>query len=175
MVNLKKWALLWWRIKQYLLLMQNLNEPLSEACLLCPEVFCMCLCFERRREEKVWFQCPSFTSFHHPNFSGTMETHTPCLDDVFLIILHYLTVHLPGIPWGEWNKVEEKKDVCKWNALSLKDEGGSCVIYQALGQQTMLHGTIFLFSKTFSYPSLVTYLQPIKLPWRCFLVYPLLC
>lgn len=151
--------------------MWNLNGPLSEVCLPCPEGFCLYLRIERRKE-KICFQRSSVTSFLHPNFSGTMETNTPHLDGVFLIVLCYLTVHLPWIPQGEWNKVEKKKDVtasemtCLW-----KREGGSCVISEALGQQTILCGTILFFSKMYSYPFHVTHAQPIGLPWRYLLVY----
>lgn len=41
-------------------------------------------------EDLLWY--PTSASFLHPNFSGTMETDLPSLDDVFLVVPCDLTV-----------------------------------------------------------------------------------
>lgn len=76
------------------------NEPLSEVCLPGPEGFRARLSAESGEASQAC-PSPSFASFLLPNFSGTMETKAAHLDDVFLVVLCYLTVHLPRIPCGK--------------------------------------------------------------------------
>lgn len=86
------------------------------------------LCMFIHRKEKRIVDLLSVPKFHFlpspERLRNHGNKHTPPRG-CFPSCLRCLTVHLPGIPWGEWNEeVVTRKDVCKWNALSLKDRMG---------------------------------------------------
>lgn len=123
-------------------------------------ILCM---FIHRKEKRIvdLLSVPKFRFLPWPKLLRNHgNKHTPPRG-CFPSCLCCLTMHLPGIPWGERNEeVVTRKDMsasempCLW-----KTEWGSCVIHQALGQWTMTYGTIFLFSKTYSYSSLSIHAQ----------------
>lgn len=141
--------------------MQNLNESPRKSVSLAQRDSVPVLCTERGKNTvDLLSQCPSFSFLPSPKLLRNHgNKHTPPRG-CFPPFLCCLTVHLPGILWGERNEeVVTRKDMSASEMpFSERQDGASCVIHQLWGNEQGLKAPFsFSLKCIHTHPSISTH------------------
>lgn len=84
-------------------------------------------------EDLLWY--PTSASFPHPNFSGSMETDLPSLDDVFLVVPRDLIVLCLESHGEKEIKKRQGEERCTSEMHGHGRTEGLCVICEGLSSE----------------------------------------